>query len=164
MRWFMDLFYPVMERGRHRKAAEAARQPPVASDLEGLRGARQALVVTYKRSGDPVPTPVNCAISEEGKVYFRSEPQTAKIKRIQSNPRVLIGPCNLRGKPRGPLAEARARILPAEESQAAYRLIRQNWGPTLWPSEMAMDRLGVPVVYIEVSEAEASEAQERSQH
>jgi uncharacterized protein len=146
----MDLFYPLMERGRHRQAAEAAKLPPTAADLEGLRGARQALLVTFKRSGEPVPTPVNCAISEEGRAYFRSEPQTAKIKRIESNPRVLIGPCNIRGKPRGPLAEGRARVLSAAESKPAYSLIRGNWNPAVWPSEMAMDRLGVPVVYVEV--------------
>lgn len=146
----MDLFYPLMERSRHPKAIEAVQEPPAAADLEGLRGARQALVVTFKRSGEPVPTPVNCAISEDGRVYFRSEPQMAKIKRIENNPRVLVGPCNIRGKPRGPLSEGRARILSAAENEPAYTLIRHNWSPALWPSEMAMDRLGVPVVYVEV--------------
>jgi PPOX class probable F420-dependent enzyme len=146
----MDLFYPLMERSRHPKASEAVQEPPTAADLEGLRGARQALVVTFKRSGEPVPTPVNCAISEDGRAYFRSEPQTAKIKRIESNPRVLIGPCNIRGKPHGPLAEGRARILSAAESEPAYTLIRDNWSSAMWPSEMAMDRLGVSVVYVEV--------------
>lgn len=146
----MDPFYSLMERGRHRKAGEAAQLPPSATDLESLRGARQALIVTFRRSGEPVPTPVNCAISEDGVVYFRSEPQMAKIKRIESNPRVLIGPCNIRGKPRGPLAEGHARVLPEAESAAAYALVRANWSPGMWPSEMAMDRMGVSMVYVEV--------------
>lgn len=150
MRWFMDLFYPLMERGRHRKAAEIAEQPPAASDFEALCSARQALVVSFKRNGDPVPTVVNCALSEDGALYFRSEPHTAKIKRITNNPRVLVGPCNLRGKPRGALAEGQARVLPTADSDIAYELIRKNWGPSMWPSEMAMDRLGVEVAYVEI--------------
>ncbi len=158
MRWFMDLFYPVMERGRHRKAAEIANQPPAAADFEELRGARQALVVSFKRSGEPVPTVVNCALSEEGKLYFRTEPQTAKVKRIANDSRVLVGPCNLRGKPRGELAAGRAQVLPEAESETAYELIRANWSATMRPGELIMDGVGVEVVYVEV-QAETGVAQ-----
>jgi len=158
VRWFMDLIYPVLERGRHPKAAEVARQPPAAQDLSGLRGARQALIVTFKRSGEPVSTPVNCALSEDGRAYFRSEPHVAKVKRIENEPRVLIGPCNIRGKPRGQLAEGHARILSGAESDSAYALLRDNWSPAIWPGEMASDRLGVEVVYIEVTPVEATPA------
>jgi PPOX class probable F420-dependent enzyme len=150
MRWFMDLFYPLMERARHSEAGEIAAKPPSASGFEGLCGARQALVVTFKRSGEAVPTPVNCALSDDGRLFFRSEPHTAKIKRIANNPRVLVGACSMRGKPRGPLAYGTARVLATEESARAYGLIRRNWSPTMWPSEMAMDRLGVDAVYVEV--------------
>jgi uncharacterized protein len=158
MRWFMDLFYPLMERSRHRSATEIAERAPGAVDFAGLEGARQALLVTYKRSGEPVPTVVNCALSEDCKLYFRTEPQTAKVKRIANDSRVLVGPCNLRGKPRGELAVGRARILPEAESETAYALIRANWSATMRPSEMAMDGLGVEVVYVEV-EAEPGIAQ-----
>jgi PPOX class probable F420-dependent enzyme len=146
----MDLFYPLMERGRHRKAVEIAEQTPTAPDFEALQGARQALIVSFKRTGEPVPTVVNCAISEDGALYFRSEPQTAKIRRIAANSRVLVGPCSLRGKPRGALAEGHARVLPEADSDLAYKLIRQNWSAGMWPGEMTMDRLGVSVVYVEV--------------
>jgi PPOX class probable F420-dependent enzyme len=153
MRWFMDLFYPVMEGARHRKAKGVAQQPPGAVDFESLATARQALVVTFKRSGEPVPTPVNCALSDDGRLFFRSEPHTAKVKRLASEPRVLVGPCNVRGKPRGPLAAGTARTLAPDDSEQAYRLIRKNWSAAMWPSEMAMDRLGVEVVYVEVKAA-----------
>ncbi len=150
MRWFMDLSYPLMKRARHRKAAEVARQAPTAADFDGLGKARQALVVTFKKSGEPVPTPVNCGLAKDGKLYFRSEPHVAKIKRINNNPCVLVGPCNICGKPRGPLAQGTARILSTEESRQAYKVLRAKWSPWMWPSEMAMDRLGVEVIYIEV--------------
>jgi PPOX class probable F420-dependent enzyme len=146
----MDLFYPLMEGARYRRAGEAAQEQPGAWDTDALGKARQALLVTFKRSGEAVPTPVNCGVSDDGRLFFRSEPHMAKIKRIANNPRVLVGPCNVRGKPRGPLAEGTARLLPEEEDELAYSVIRKNWAPTMWPSEMAMDGLGVQVVYVEV--------------
>jgi PPOX class probable F420-dependent enzyme len=146
----MDPFYRLLEVGRHPDAAEIARQPPGASDFSEWEGIRQALLVSFKGNGEGVSTPVNCALTEDGKLYFRSEPHTAKMKRMARTPRVLVGPCNVRGKPRGSLAEGRARILPAEESRPAYEAIRANWSPMVWPSEMAMDRVGVEVAYVEV--------------
>lgn len=153
----MDLSYRALDGARHHKAAEVSRQPPRAADFEGLRSARQAILVTFKRSGEPVPTPVNFGLSEDGKLYFRSEPQVAKIRRIRNNSRVLIGACNVRGKPRGPLAVGTARILPSTERKQAYTLIRANWSPAMWPGERALDILGVQVVYVEVTAAGAQD-------
>jgi hypothetical protein len=146
----MDLAYPLMDRGRHRRAAEAARGPATAQGFESLRGARQALLVTYKRSGEPVPTPVNVGLSDDGRLYFRTEPHVAKVRRIRNNPRVLVGPCNLRGKPRGPMAEGIARVLDPDESEPAAALVSANWSAFMRPGERGMDLLGVPVVYVEV--------------
>jgi uncharacterized protein len=150
MRWFMDLAYPLMRKARHRKAAEAATALATATDFEAMRKGHQALVVTFKRSGEPVPTPINHALSEDGRLFFRSEPAAGKIKRIRNGARVLVGPCNYRGKPRGPLAEGRARILSGIESERAAKLVRGNWSPTMSIAERSMDGLGVPEVYVEV--------------
>jgi PPOX class probable F420-dependent enzyme len=139
-----------MDRARHRRAAEAARAPATARGFESLRGARQALLVTYKRSGEPVPTPVNVGLSDDGRLYFRTEPHVAKVRRIRNNPRVLVGPCSLRGKPRGPMAEGIARVLEPDESQPAAALVAANWSAAMRPGERGMDLLGVPVVYVEV--------------
>lgn len=146
----MDLAYPLMNGARHRKATEAASAPPAATDFEAMRKGRQALVVTFKRSGEPVPTPINHALSEDGRLYFRSEPTAGKIKRIRNGATVLVGPCNYRGKPRGALAEGRARILSGIESERAAELVRGNWSPTMRIAERSMDTLGVPEVYVEV--------------
>jgi PPOX class probable F420-dependent enzyme len=84
----MDLSYPVMKAMRSRQAAEAARQLATGVDFEELRNFRQAIVVTHRRSGAPMPTPINHAVSDDGKLYFRSEPHMGKMKRIRNNPRV----------------------------------------------------------------------------
>lgn len=147
----MDIAYPVLNRGRHRKAAPAAGQPPGCDDFDGLRPRRQALLVTYRRSGVAVPTPVNHGLSEDGHLYFRSEPDAAKIKRIAHTPRVLVIPCNLRGKPLGPGCAGEARILLASENALAQELVGRNWSPAMRLAERSLDRLGVPEVYVEIT-------------
>ncbi len=151
----MDLAYPVLNRGRHPKAPRAACQPPGAGDFEALRGTRQALLVTYRRSGEPVPTPVNHGLSDDGRLYFRSEPEAWKIKRIAHTPRVLVIPCNLRGKPLGPGCDGTARILEGAERDAARELVEANWSASMRVAERTLDRLGVPEVYVEVTAAAA---------
>jgi uncharacterized protein len=145
--------YKVFNRMRHPRAFEVARQQGTAGDFEGFRGARQALVVTFKQSGEPVPTPINFGLSDDGKLYFRSEPHVAKIRRLRRDPRVRVCPCNLRGKPLGPMVEAGARILPEPENERAYRIVESNWRADVRLLERVYDRIGVPEVYVEVSPA-----------
>jgi uncharacterized protein len=151
MRWFMDLSYPVMKAMRSRQAIEAAREPATGADFEELRGFRQAIVVTYRRSGEPMPTPVNHAISSDGRLYFRSEPHVGKMKRIRHNPRVLVVPCTFRGKPRGNATEGIARELSGIKAERARALIESNWGAVMRPYERGLDLAGVPEVYVEVT-------------
>jgi uncharacterized protein len=151
MRWFMDLSYPVMKAMRSRQAMEAARQPATGADFEALRNFRQAIVVTYRRSGEPMPTPINHAISDDGKLYFRSEPHVGKMKRIRNDPRVLVVPSTFRGKPRGAAAEGIARELSGAEAERAFELIRSNWGGVMRPYERGLDLAGVQEVYVEVT-------------
>jgi len=142
--------YELYDRMRHRRAFEVAQQQGTASDFNGFEGARQCLIVTFKRSGEPVPTPVNFGLSEDGKLYFRSEPHVPKIRRLQNNPHVRVCPCNVRGKPIGPLVEASARTLPEAENDRAYAIIDANYRPEVRLLERGYDRIGVPVAYVEV--------------
>jgi uncharacterized protein len=148
-----DLQYRMLDRLRHRRAFEVADQPGTAPDFEGLRGARQGLVVTFKRSGEPVPTPVNVGLSEEGRLYFRAEPRSAKVRRIRHDPHVRVCPCNIRGKPTGPVAEGRARVLPQSESARAESAVASNWSLAMKPLERGLDRLPVEMVYVEIEPA-----------
>jgi uncharacterized protein len=146
----LDLQYRVLDRARHPSAMEMAGQQGTTGDFSALRGARQALVVTFKRSGQPVPTPVNVGLDHDGRLYFRSEPRVAKIRRIQRDPHVRVAPCNFRGKPLGPMAEGRARVLPPEDEERAYAAIEANWSPGMKVFEKGADRLPVEMVYVEV--------------
>lgn len=152
----MALQYKLYDRMRHPRAFEVAREPGTAADFSALRGARQCLIVTFRRSGEPVPTPVNFGLSEDGSLYFRSEPHVAKIKRLGRDPRVRVCPCNLRGKPTGPLAEGTARVVPEGESERAAAVVAANWSAWMRPLERGGDRIGIPMVYVEVTPGSAS--------
>jgi PPOX class probable F420-dependent enzyme len=155
LRTFTAAQYKLYDRMRHPRAFEVARQEGTEPDFSALRGARQCLVVTFRRSGEPVPTPVNFGLSDDGRLYFRSEPDVAKVRRLRRDPHVRVCACNLRAKPRGPLAEGIARVLPGTESEHAYAVVSANWRTYMEPFERTLDRLGVPTVYIEVVPAGA---------
>jgi PPOX class probable F420-dependent enzyme len=152
----MAVQYKLFDRMRHPRAFDVARKEGTAQDFEGFRGARQALVVTFKRSGEPIPTPVNFGLSDDGKLYFRSEPHVAKIKRIRRDSHVRVCPCNLRGKPLGPMVEASARVLPESENERCHTIVKANWRFDTNLIERGYDRIGVPEVYVEVTPLEVT--------
>jgi PPOX class probable F420-dependent enzyme len=144
--------YRLLDRLRHPDAARVAHEPGTARDFAALRGHHYCIVVTFKRSGEPVPTPVLFALVGE-RVYFRTERDVAKVRRLRRNPRVHIGPCDWRAKPLGPMTEGTARLLPAADEPAAYDALRAIYtrGQRLY--EGALDRLHVEISYVEVAPA-----------
>jgi PPOX class probable F420-dependent enzyme len=154
-----DLQYRVLDRMRHREAFSAAGRPGTASGFEGMAGARQCAVVSFKRSGEPVPTPVNFGLAG-GRLYFRSEPTSAKLRRIGNDPHVRVFPCNMRGRPSGPTVEGRARVLSGEEAAAADRALAANWTPSMKALERGLDRLPVEIVYVEVEPSQPGGGEE----
>jgi len=56
-----------------------------------------ALLKTFRKSGDPVPTPIWFA-NENGKLYITTANTAGKVKRIRNNGRVMLTPCDQRGR------------------------------------------------------------------
>ena len=108
---------------RHGGARSAVDDPPVDGPFPD---AQYLLVVTYKKSGEGVPTPV-WAAHDGDRLVFRTEADTAKVKRIRNDARVRVAPCTLRGKPTGPPVEGRARVLGPEDA-AAERALAAKYG------------------------------------
>ncbi len=121
------------------------------SGFEHLRRHKYCLLVTYKRSGEAVPTPVWFGLGD-GKLYVRSEANVAKVKRVHNDPRVRVAPCTVRGKPVGPPAEGRARVLdqPSNEEKAEAAL-QANYGLGRKVYEGAGGAFGVRTVYLEIT-------------
>ena len=118
----------VYDRIRHQSAAEAAAGEPGAWDTGILEEHEYCLLVTYRRDGEPVPTPVWFGVDGD-RVYARSEGSSFKVKRIRRDPRARVAPCTVRGKPKGPSMEGVARVLEAsEEQERAERALAAHYG------------------------------------
>ena len=118
-----------------------------------MRGHKYCLLVTYKRSGEAVPTPVWFGLGD-AKLYVRSEANVAKVKRIRNDPRVRVAPCTMRGKPLGPPAEGQARVLDQHgESEQAEAALQANFGLGRKIYEGAGGAAGIETVYLEITPA-----------
>lgn len=121
------------------------------SGFDHLRGRKYCLLVTYRRTGEAVPTPVWFGLGEET-LYVRTEADAAKVKRIRNDPRARVAPCTARGKPLGPPAEGRARVLDEQrEVAAAEAALGANYGLGRKLYERAGGALGIDAVYLEVT-------------
>jgi uncharacterized protein len=116
----------VWDRMRDRRASEVTSGVP--GTFDALKGRKYALVVTFKRSGEAVPTPTWFGLGDDGNVYTHTFADSWKVKRIAREPRVLVAPCDPRGKPLGLAIEGHARVLPEAEWGRAERAIAANYG------------------------------------
>jgi PPOX class probable F420-dependent enzyme len=114
---------------RHPAARDVVVTPSASGgDLESLLGHSYCLVITYRRDGTAVPTPVWFGV-DGARLYFHTGASTAKIKRIQANGRAAVAPCTARGEPLGPAVEYRARVLDGEQDrERAERAISGHYG------------------------------------
>ena len=145
----MNRFYDWL---RSPEADEVARQSGQSGGFDTLAKGKYALLVTFKRSGDPVATPVWFALDEAGRMYVHTERDSAKVKRVRNDPHVRVAASNVRGKPRGPVIEGRARVVAPDEEEHAEAALRSHYGVVRRVFEGALGS-SEPMVYIEVSPA-----------
>jgi PPOX class probable F420-dependent enzyme len=146
-----DATYWGFDRARPKSAFASAAQPGTAPDFSGLHGHKYALLVTFRKDGTAVPTPVWFALLDDVRFVVRTEERTAKVRRIRRDPRARVFPCDPRGKPLGPGIEGTARILePGEECERAEAALDSHYGRTRRIYEKLMaDESGM--VYVEVA-------------
>jgi len=138
---------------RHPAARRLAGEQQTASGFEHLRGHKYCLLVTYKRDGEAVPTPVWFGLGG-GRLYLRSEANVAKVKRVRNDPAVRVAPCTVRGRPLGAPADGRARVLEEPgDVEAAEAALQANYGLGRRIYEGAGGALGVETVYLEITPA-----------
>ncbi|KNE82015.1 MULTISPECIES: PPOX class F420-dependent oxidoreductase [Streptomyces] len=75
---------------------------------EELARAPYVRLVTHRRDGTPVPTPV-WAASDGERLYIWTKTDSGKVKRIRNSGRVTVTPCDVRGN-----VEEGARSVPGE--------------------------------------------------
>jgi PPOX class probable F420-dependent enzyme len=108
-------------------ACETVRDKAVSSKkLAQFIGERYLNLESYRKSGQPVVTPVWFA-QEGGTFFIYSLADAGKVKRVRSNPRVRIQSCDMRGKPKGEWVEAAARIADAAATARGHQLLNQKY-------------------------------------
>jgi uncharacterized protein len=147
-----DASYWVYDRMRHKTAFDVAARFGTAQDFAGLQGHKYALIVTFRKDGTAVPTPVWFALLDDRRLVTRTEERTGKVRRIRHDPRARVLPCDPRGKPLGPGVEAIARILNAPEGDLAEAALDRHYGRQrrIYEKVMADER---GMVYLELAPA-----------
>jgi PPOX class probable F420-dependent enzyme len=94
---------------------------------EQIRGRSYISLATFRKNGLAVQTPVWFG-EDDGKLYVKTRGDAGKVKRVRNNPQVRIAPCNIWGRVSGPEFTATARLLPAEDSPRAAKIVgRKYW-------------------------------------
>ena len=83
-----------------------------AADLEALFPGRFLSVTSFKRDGTGVATPL-WSVSDGRRLFAFTDRDSAKVRRIRRNPRVLVASCRVDGKLRRAPVPGRAEVLTA---------------------------------------------------
>jgi PPOX class probable F420-dependent enzyme len=139
------------DRMRSKAAFTISADDAVERDFEPLRGHKYATLVTFRKSGEAMPSPVWFGLDDHGRAYLHTMLDSGKVKRVNNNSKALIVASTTRGKPTGPVLAGTARVLPEDEwphaeatLAAAYGVGRKIYQRTLGDA----DDIGT---YIEVS-------------
>jgi hypothetical protein len=91
---------------------------------------KYVLLTTFRKRGDPVPSPVWIVGLPDGTVGFTTEDGSGKVKRIRSNGRVTLQPCGVRGavKEGSVVVDGTAEVVVGPEATAVRAAIgRKYW-------------------------------------
>jgi len=115
--------------------------------------ARYVSLVTFKRNGTAVPTPVWIAPSQ-GKHYVFSANNAGKVKRLRHTARVRLAQCTGTGTVLSDWVEGQAVIITAPETMArAHQALRAKYGVMMWLADVGAKLTGRihKRAYIEIS-------------
>ena len=87
-----------------------------------------AVLTTYRKDGTHVPTTI-WFVYDSGNIYFTTQKQAGKIKRLRRNGQVKLTPSDRMGNLQGlPEVAGRAVELEPEDYEHAQTLLRQKYG------------------------------------
>ena len=90
-------------------------------NLETFEKAKYINIQTYKKTGQPISTPV-WFIIKDNKIFFRTSHNSGKIKRIRNNNNVKFALCDIRGKIKGEWYEGIAKIENDSDNSILFRI------------------------------------------
>ena len=148
---FARLSDRAFDRLRSRRAFTVSEADAVDGDLRSLRGHAYAVLVTFRRTGEAVPSPVWFGLDGEGRAYVKTRHDVGKVKRLRNDGRVLIAPSNARGAPSGPAVHATGRVLAQSEWGRAEQALAAAYGAGRRISERVIGGPDELAAYIEIT-------------
>lgn len=119
-----------MRRGRHRGPGAAGldfRSMDDDASLARLGAGKYLLVTTYRKNGTPVATPV-WVVRDGDALGVWTVSDSWKVKRVRNRADVLVGPCDVRGRPTGEQVPGTAEICDAATTARYRRLLARKYG------------------------------------
>jgi PPOX class probable F420-dependent enzyme len=99
--------------------------------VERLGAEKYVSVVTFRRNGTPVATPI-WVVRDGDALAIWTGADTGKVKRLRNNPEVTVAACDLRGRVRGEAVNGRAELMSAEDTERVRGLITKKYGLIGW--------------------------------
>jgi PPOX class probable F420-dependent enzyme len=102
------------------------RATPAMGSVDALARARFIDLVTYRRTGVPVGTPV-WFVPDGDRLLVRVAHDAGKLKRLRHTATVQVAPSDSLGRRLGPSIRGRARILGVEAVDQALRALHSRY-------------------------------------
>ncbi|MGQ4444969.1 PPOX class F420-dependent oxidoreductase [Streptomyces violaceoruber] len=97
------------------------------ASLARLGAGKYLLVTTYRKNGTPVATPV-WVVRDGDALGVWTVSDSWKVKRVRNHADVLVGPCDVRGRPTGEQVPGTAEICDAATTARYRRLLARKYG------------------------------------
>ena len=92
---------------------------------QSLETGKYINLLTYKKNGEPVSTPV-WFIFKDNKIFIRTSNKSGKFKRIKNNKNVKFALCNIRGQIKGEWHNGFAKLEP--NNRWVFSKINEKYG------------------------------------
>ena len=99
---------------------------PLNNNDNSLETGKYISILTYKKNGDGVSTPV-WFVRKDNKIYIRTSNQSGKVKRIKNNNNVSYALCNISGRIKGEWHSGVAKIEP-DVNKMIFSKITEKYG------------------------------------
>ena len=97
------------------------------ANLDSVSGGTYVLLTTFRKDSTPVPTPV-WFVRDGDHLLITTDGTSGKVKRLRGNPRVLLAPCDMRGRPKGDAIEATAELADAAQTEEITAAVARRYG------------------------------------
>ncbi len=110
-------------------------QDPIL-DSNSLRSEKYISLMTFRKSGEGIATPVWFA-EVERKLYIYTNKNSWKVKRIRNSSRVRIAACNMKGRVHGDWEDSEVRIIDDPSlCLRARNALQAKYGVQMWIVEV----------------------------